>query len=162
MRFGIMSDSHGDMKQVEKAVQDMGQVDYILHAGDHYRDALALREKIQTKVVGVGGNCDLMMQTPKQHIGKYGGKKLLLIHGHQYGVKRGLQSLVAHAKQRRIDMVVFGHTHIPTVEEMDKVLLFNPGSVAFPRYRGKPTYGIIDIDEEGIIPKIVSLPNNVG
>ncbi len=149
MRIGVLSDSHGDMRAIAKAVALMGDVDLIFHAGDYYQDALILKAKTAIPVTAVGGNCDLMMAAaPQQHLGNYGGYKLLLVHGHQYGVKRDISSLVSHAQKRRIDIVVFGHTHVSHAEVRNGIHLFNPGSVAYPRVNGRRTYGILTIDEQ--------------
>ena len=145
MRIGVMSDSHGDLRAIGRAVEKLGHVDLILHAGDYYQDAMTLGAKLPVPVIAVGGNCDLMMTTPRQHIGNYSGFKLLLIHGHQYGVKRDINSLFAHAQKRRIDIVVYGHTHVPHVEIRDGIHMFNPGSVAYPRIGGHRTCGILTL-----------------
>ena len=157
MRIGVMSDSHGNMRAVIEAVAKMGHVDLYLHAGDHYQDALVLAQHVSVPVVGVGGNCDLMMSTPRQHIGEYEGHKLLLIHGHQYNVKSGTSKILAHARQKKLDIVVFGHTHVPMQQQLDGVFLFNPGSVAYPRMRGHPTYGILTLVKSQVDFSIQSL-----
>ncbi len=150
MRIGVMSDSHGNMRVVMQALEKMGSIDLLLHAGDHYQDAQMVKEIVSYPVIAVGGNCDLMTVTPREHIGEYGGKRIMLVHGHQYAVKRYLTGLQAHAQKSKVDIVVFGHTHIPWSQVVKGIFLLNPGSVAYPRYGGVKTFGLLIIDN-GVI-----------
>jgi predicted phosphodiesterase len=44
------------------------------------------------------------------------------------------------------DIVVFGHEHCTSVEEVDNILLVNPGSPTFLNYqRGLGTAGILEL-----------------
>ncbi len=46
--------------------------------------------------------------------------------------------------------VMFGHTHRPFFEEMDEIIVLNPGSLSFPRQEGrKGSYMIMETDGEG-------------
>jgi hypothetical protein len=40
-------------------------------------------------------------------------------------------------------VVVFGHSHIPVNEDLDGLLLFNPGSPTWPRRAPFPSMGIL-------------------
>ena len=45
---------------------------------------------------------------------------------------------------------MFGHTHRPFFEEMDEIIVLNPGSLSFPRQEGrKGSYMIMETDGEG-------------
>jgi putative phosphoesterase len=77
------------------------------------------------------------------------GKRILLTHGHLYGVKKGLLNLYYRGKEVEADLVVFGHTHAWTLEKMEDILLFNPGSASRPR-KTNPTLGLIIINKEKI------------
>lgn len=37
---------------------------------------------------------------------------------------------------------------------MDGILFFNPGSISRPRDQDLPSYGLLEIEEEGIAPSI--------
>lgn len=50
------------------------------------------------------------------------------------------------AQEQGVDAALFGHTHKPTEQMHDGVILYNPGSLGEPRGR-KPSVGIITIDE---------------
>ena len=58
--------------------------------------------------------------------------------------------LAEAAKARGCNGAFFGHIHVPVLEELDGVLLVNPGSLAFPRQRGRrPSYAVLDTDGKG-------------
>ena len=55
-------------------------------------------------------------------------------------------------RSRNVDIVMFGHTHRPFLEQSDGVTLLNPGSLSYPRQEGrKGSYMIMEIDEKGRI-----------
>jgi predicted phosphodiesterase len=58
-----------------------------------------------------------------------------------FGVKTGLGALKREALRRGVQVVLYGHTHIPDVRCEDGLYLLNPGSIA-----RKGTYGVVDID----------------
>ena len=39
MKIGIISDTHGDMRSIEKAIPYLEKCDLIIHAGDYIDDA---------------------------------------------------------------------------------------------------------------------------
>ena len=46
-------------------------------------------------------------------------------------------------------MAIYGHTHMPALDEQNDILLLNPGSVAKPRQAGlKKTYAVIMVDDK--------------
>lgn len=156
MRIGVISDTHGVREKALAAVEHMGSVDLLLHAGDHFDDAIFLSNFLAFPVIGVRGNCDFA--GPGEELVDAGGVKILLLHGHQYEVKRSLQSLAYRAQEAGAKVVVFGHTHEPEIEWVDDILLFNPGSTIRPRGLCQhPTYGILTIEKGEITPSIYSL-----
>ena len=61
-------------------------------------------------------------------------------------VKMDLDDLLIKAKAREADIAVFGHTHIPTIQEEDGVLMVNPGSVYLPHSGQYPTCAVLTLD----------------
>ena len=41
---------------------------------------------------------------------------------------------------RKVDIVMFGHTHKPYFEQKDGITVLNPGSLAYPRQEGRIGY----------------------
>jgi predicted phosphodiesterase len=46
-----------------------------------------------------------------------------------------------------VDVIVFGHLHVPCNFHLEGKLLFNPGSTSFPWPRGSPaTFGLLHLE----------------
>ena len=107
----------------------------------------------------VKGNCDYVSEVGGTFVKKLdsvtlSGKKILFTHGDLYGVKSGMDSITALAREQGADIVLFGHTHIPfekyvSCENENGLYLFNPGSIGIP-YRAETSYGVIDITDNGV------------
>ena len=101
---------------------------------------------IAARIVAVRGNCDaeidqLMLSFPL--LGTYatvmaGGVRLFLSHGHIWGPGVQLPPLPNGS------VVATGHTHVPTVERVDGIWCFNPGSISIPKGGSEPSYAILD------------------
>jgi len=154
MRIGVVSDSHGRMQCLRAAVEKMGPVELVLHAGDFYADAMRLQTETGQRVVAVVGNCDWQSPGPAEEVVEIGGYRILLTHGHQYQVKSGYQKLIEKLKNSDYHMIVFGHTHIAEIIPINGGYIFNPGSVSRSRLGGPPTYGIIELKKQGPAPYI--------
>lgn len=74
---------------------------------------------------------------------------LLVTHGDQYHVGRGMEELYPLAKEKNVDIVFYGHTHIPKVDKVKDIFFINPGSLHFPRGRyPMGTYAILNTEAE--------------
>ena len=153
LRVIVFSDSHGRLDNALKALKEAGQVDYLLHAGDFYRDAIALAAVSALPVKAVRGNCDGSVDGLLEELFELDGRLVYMTHGHLSGPNR-LGSLLKKAVMYGAQAVIFGHTHMSQSITMEGVLLLNPGSISRPRDREHPSYGILEIGAEGIKPSI--------
>jgi putative phosphoesterase len=151
LRVIVFSDSHGRLDFALKALKEAGHVDYLLHAGDFYRDALALAESSSLPVKAVRGNSDRSVDGPVEELFELAGRLVYMTHGHLNGPNR-LVGLMKKALAYGAKAVIFGHTHMSQIITMEGVLLFNPGSISRPRDREHPSYGILEIGEKVIKP----------
>jgi len=142
MKILVLSDSHGTIRYMSDAISHE-QPDYVIHLGDHARDAEQLRLAFpMLPIAGVRGNCDSgEFDVLEQKMAEYGGVRVLMAHGHRYGVKMGLLRYYMTARENQVDVALFGHTHQATCMEKDGVWLLNPGSCGY----GRPSYGIVEI-----------------
>ncbi|MEG6614944.1 metallophosphoesterase [Peptococcaceae bacterium 1198_IL3148] len=157
MRIGVLSDTHGNIELAKLALTQMGPIDCLLHAGDHFRDAKELGVLKKLPVYAVAGNCDWDILEPEDITINAVGKRIWLIHGHRHRVKAGHDTLLHEAKSHNIDVVIYGHTHVAVSEVVDNILIFNPGSLTQPRGPQGPTYGVIEIFNGEVIPYIFQL-----
>ncbi|MBT7122578.1 MAG: YfcE family phosphodiesterase, partial [Clostridia bacterium] len=119
--------------------------------GDFDKDVAGLDKKYT--VYAVRGNCDMGSKQVEERIVTIDGVKILALHGRKQKVKYHLLALSLYAKEKEVDIALFGHTHIPTERYSDGVLLYNPGSL----YDMNPTYGIITIDKGSVKIKTYSI-----
>ncbi len=130
MNILIFSDTHGNTEDPIEIIRKEPEVNAIIHAGDCEQDAVIIQEAYPNiPVYSVPGNCDILSNSPTDRIIELDSKKILITHGHTYRVKYGLSGITAKAVDGDFDLVVFGHTHISTVEYYGKSIIVNPGSI---------------------------------
>ena len=151
MRIGVVSDTHGDMVILKKVIAAAGDVDQWLHAGDYYQDGWRLAELTALPVTIVAGNCDRTKAVPADEYVEVAGKTIWITHGHRYDVKYGMNQLAFLGREYDASVVVFGHTHISYIKWHEGILLLNPGSPSSPRGGSEPSFGILEINGNGII-----------
>ena len=138
----VLSDSHGAVAPMERAVE-LTRPDLIFHLGDCWRDAERLRARCPgLPMEQVPGNCDFRPVDPTEQLLEIRGKRILLCHGHTYGVKSSLVTAGFAAEERQLDLFLFGHTHRPLVDRRGQTLFLNPGSIGAS---SRPSYGVVTI-----------------
>lgn len=152
---GLVSDSHGCFKALERMAEQAPDTAAWIHCGDYYTDGEDLAAAIDVPVYGVMGNNDYygMSDGPECRVVVMDSVRILAVHGHQwYGEKR-LERLVELGKQHHADVVVFGHTHRRFFKKVDDMTIVNPGSISLPRDGRRGSYGIVCI-ENGMLANI--------
>lgn len=138
----VLSDSHGNVSAMELAVRQQTP-DMMIFLGDcvpDFRELTRIFPKIDA--LCVRGNCDARSSAPETMFTELCGKRIMLTHGHAYGVKLGLLRLSLAAKAEGCDAVLFGHTHSKYIGTHGGVLLFNPGAAAVG------SFGILKIEND--------------
>ncbi len=154
MTILVLSDSHGNIDNMEQAVLATSPK-MIFHLGDCWRDAETLHGRFpEIPLVQVPGNCDFRPQEPAELVLDLEGKRVLLCHGHTYGVKTSLLSAGYAAEEKDLDLFLFGHTHRPLVDKRGKTLFLNPGSIGDPV---RPFYAVVTMDSGRLDGHTVSL-----
>ena len=150
MKVLIVSDTHGRNSGYLDLLESIEKMDMVIHCGDVEGSEYLIAESSGCKTVIVQGNNDYFSDLPREMIVKLGKYKALVTHGHAYYVNMGHEHLVREAKKRKVDMVIYGHTHRPVITEENGILVLNPGSLTYPRQmERKYTYIIMEIDENG-------------
>jgi len=149
MRIGVTGDTHGSSQAVRRVVHASPEAEMYWHTGDYAHDAKMLHYISGKNVSGVRGNCDAWFtgkdDAPQNCYLEIEGFNVWITHGHLYDVDRGTQRLAEEAKLCGIDVVVYGHTHVPLIEEVGGVLIVNPGSPALPRQGYAPTMAMLTL-----------------
>lgn len=151
IKITVISDTHRDFDSLYDIVENNRNSDMFIHLGDGEREFDDVRNLFPEKAfLIVRGNND-WSDTPVSRLFTYGGHKFYLTHGHVFDRYSIHSFAAATAKANGCDVALFGHTHIPYYEEINGVHVFNPGSPSSPRGRNEPSYGIITINDNGLL-----------
>ena len=156
MRLGIISDTHGKLRP--EVFDVFAEVDHILHGGDVGPVALLDRLAELAPVTAVYGNVDgleVRQRCPQVARVELDGFIVLVTHGDQFGSPT---PAILHREFPDAEIIVFGHTHRPLLELVDKtVTVMNPGSAGAARFGVPPSVGIMEL-EPGIPPRARLVP----
>ncbi|WP_104431232.1 YfcE family phosphodiesterase [Kineococcus xinjiangensis] len=150
MRLLLLADTHLPKRARELPAQVWAAVeaaDVVVHAGDWVDeatlDALLARSR---RLVGVHGNNDgprLRARLPEVARAEVGGVRLAVVHetGSAAGRERRCDELFGPGSPQPVDVLVFGHSHIPWDSTTPSGLrLLNPGSPTDRRRQRHCTY----------------------
>ena len=157
MKILIVSDTHRRDGNLREIIEKQSPFDMLIHLGDTEGSEAYFKEWVNNDncvIRVVRGNNDFFSQTDREKeisIGKY---RAFLTHGHMYGVSFELETIKEEARARKVDIVMFGHTHKPLVDKRGRTLFLNPGTVG----KGlRPTYGILTVEGDRIDGRTVFL-----
>ena len=146
--IGIVSDTHGLVRP--EALDALRGVDMILHGGDIGKaEVLSELEKI-APVAAVRGNNDRdewASRIPETASLEIDGLSLFMIHD--------IKTLKGEPTDH--DVIVFGHSHKPLVEDRSGVLYINPGSAGPRRFKLPVTVARLAIENAAASAEIIEL-----
>lgn len=152
MKILVVSDTHRYNSNLYTVMRSVGRIDLMLHCGDieGCEEEILRKADNAYPVKMVAGNNDFFSSLPSELEFKIGRYNVWVTHGHHYGVSMGNEMLLDEAKDRKADIVFFGHTHTPLIKEIEGITFVNPGSLTHPRQMGRlPSFVIMDIDDNG-------------
>lgn len=150
MRILVVSDSHGSNVFLNRALEEAGEIDFFMHLGDLEGSEYFIETFVDCPTALISGNNDYFSQLEHELEFELEGHHIFMTHGHRYNIYAGVDRLREEGQARGADIVLFGHTHCPYIEETDDMVLINPGSISRPRQEGRiPTYVILDLFENG-------------
>ena len=161
MQVAVVSDTHmprGARTLPATCLERLRAADLILHAGD--LTGLAFLEQLRAlgpPVQAVQGNVDepaLRDALPEELVVEAGGARIGLVH--IPGPRLGREERLV-ARFPGCAAVIYGHTHLPQVEQRDGVWILNPGSPT--ERRRAPTRTMLELVAEGgnLRPSLVEL-----
>ncbi len=165
MKILVLSDSHGRPDRIRAALaRQVPPPDELIFLGDGLAD-LRRCDTGDVPVLEVRGNCDAFSifdtsPSPEERIVTFCGLCIMMMHGHVWSAKSGIEEAAAHAAQKGADILLYGHTHrryegyIPTGEtvggvELKKPLrIFNPGAAGG---YGEGSFGVVEVRGKDIV-----------
>ncbi|MEG0180960.1 MAG: phosphodiesterase [Peptostreptococcaceae bacterium] len=163
MKIGVMSDTHGSLVYLEKALDTLSECDILLHAGDvlYHGPRNDLPEGYNPKeviskineldnILIARGNCDadvdqMVINHPIQGpyvLSQFGETRILINHGYV----DSKEETIKKAKSMGADILILGHTHVKELYIDENLIVINPGSTSIPK-DGSHSVAIIDIIE---------------
>jgi putative phosphoesterase len=147
-----MSDTHLPKRAKRlptELLAELPRADVVLHAGDWVDTAtLDLLERLSRRLIGVYGNNDgpdLRARLPETAYAELGGLRWGVVH--ETGPAQGRETRCA-ARYPDLDVLVFGHSHIPWDTTAPTGLrLLNPGSPTDRRRQPHRTYMTATVDD---------------
>ncbi len=150
-QVGLVSDTHGLLRP--EVLGLLEGCDLILHAGDvGGRDILDILATV-APVHAVRGNTDGGAEAsalPWTQAVPVAGRLLYLVHI--------LEDLDVDPRAAGVDVVVYGHTHRPLVEEREGVLFVNPGSCGPRRFDLPVTVARLSLEAQGVSVRLLPVP----
>ena len=146
----VISDSHLRSGENLPAyfIRRLSREDLVFHLGDFTSiDIVQYLENVAS-LAGVSGNCDnrdIKDIFPSRKIIELDGFTIGMIHGSGSAAKT-----VDAAKrefENKVDIVLFGHTHLPCSFRSGRTLFINPGSLSQGRGRGRG-FGSLHLDRK--------------
>jgi len=155
MKYLIITDIHGSPVNLKKVLENE-TFDKLLLLGDilphrprndlpvgyNPKEVLSILNPLRNKIICVRGNCDaevddMVLEFPIMSIAciEYNGKNIYLTHGHKFNSKSLLNA--------ENSVILYGHTHITSVEEVDSNIYINIGSITLPK-DNVACYAILD------------------
>ena len=104
----------------------------------------------------VRGNCDYTDSYDEEKVIEVEDLRILITHGHRYGVKDDTMSLLNRAHELKCDVAFYGHTHCPDIETIEGVTMVNPGALYAPQGSNR-SYCYCVVNKKRFSPKIVEL-----
>ena len=150
----VVSDSHGNLKNIEKLQPLIAENDLFVHLGDGAGDIRAVSHAYPDKVYQCAGNCDFFSPLPSEGVLEVERVRIFFCHGHKFRVKSTLCELALEAKRRDCDVALYGHTHNANITEINGVTLINPGSLRYLLGEGG-SYCYLVIHGEKVTPVLV-------
>ncbi|SIO85298.1 Phosphoesterase [Nocardiopsis sp. JB363] len=151
MRLLIISDTHQPRRARDLPAQvweEVDRADVVIHAGDWCDlDSLVSLQARAERVIGVYGNNDgpeLRERLPEVARADLGDLRFAVVH--ETGAAQGRERRCAK-RFPDVDVLVFGHSHIPWDTHTDTGLrLLNPGSPTDRRRQPHHTYMTAEIE----------------
>ncbi len=143
-------------KLPDRLLKECNNASLIIHTGDWRSPEVLKTLSTFAEVKGVYGNVDgedIRELLPDRQLFELGGFRFGLVHGH--GEKKTTEQRAIEAfADERLDVIIFGHSHIPVIKYFKGRLLINPGSPMDKRKLPFFSFIVLEIGED-IRPELI-------
>ena len=127
-------------------------VDHIIHGGDIGRPGLIEELRRVAPVTAIRGNVDKgdwAEAYPETEMVRLAERSIFILHD--------LKALQINPVVEDVQVVVSGHSHVPKINTVGRVLYLNPGSAGRRRFKLPITIATLDVSPNGLKPIIHEL-----
>lgn len=159
IKIGILSDTHisKDLDKINELLKKhFCDVDAIIHAGDYKNSKVIELIKQNKKFIGVWGNNDgnaVKELVKEKEVVNINGYKIGIYHGHGEN-KSTIDKAYDIFKDNKVDIIIFGHSHLPIIKTMNKTVMLNPGSPTSKRKERWYSIIILELEKNYINAQI--------
>jgi uncharacterized protein len=147
---GVISDTHGLLRP--EAMRALAGSDFIVHGGDVGRESILHSLERVAPVTAVRGNVDTdgwARRLPTTGVLDAGGARIYVVHD--------IAELDVDPAAAGVSVVVFGHSHRPSIERRGDVLFLNPGAAGARRFHLPVTIARLEIESGRAEAEIVEI-----
>jgi putative phosphoesterase len=148
--IGVISDTHGLVRP--EVIEAFRGVELIIHAGDVGRPEVLTALQAVAPVVAVRGNVDRgewAKKLPETEVVQLGRFLFYALHDvHKLDLDPAAAGFCA---------VISGHSHRPSVEELNGVLFLNPGSAGPGRFKLPVGVALLHLKDNSLKAELVEL-----
>jgi putative phosphoesterase len=149
-RVGVIADTHGLMRP--EALAALKGSELIIHAGDIGKSEVLDSLNRIAPVLAIRGNND------RDPWAKAMADVLnVQVNGVKFQVIHNVHEIEDDPAERKIAVVISGHSHQPSVVKRDEILFVNPGSAGPRRFKLPVSVARINFAEKHIRAAIVEL-----
>ena len=148
--IGVIADTHGLLRP--EALEALQGSDLIVHAGDIGNPLVLEGLRAVAPVVAVRGNIDepwWAHSLPETEMIQVAQSWLYVIHD--------LDDLDLDPVTAAISAVIYGHSHHPSIQMRNGVLLLNPGSAGPRRFELPVSVALIRVENGLLDPRLIEL-----
>ena len=148
--IGVVSDTHGLLRP--ELLPALAGVDHILHAGDVGDPTILIALARIAPVTAIRGNVDThgpCSRLPATEAIELAGCLIYILHA--------LDDLDLKPEAAGIGVVLYGHSHKPSIEHHHGVLYLNPGSAGPRRFSLPIAVARLTIADGKVAPQLIAL-----
>ncbi|MCX7702815.1 MAG: YfcE family phosphodiesterase, partial [Planctomycetota bacterium] len=148
--IGVLSDTHGNTKLLKAVCNELAsnfKVNSIVHLGDDCSDTSVIQDyPVEVfSVPGLYSEHYKSSEKPNRLLLDLLKWRILLSHTptrHKNDREDDINP-TKMIEEKKIDILLYGHTHVPNIEVKGNILLMNPGNLKENDKSHPPTYGLL-------------------
>lgn len=150
IQVGVISDTHGMLRP--EALRALAGSRFIVHGGDVGPESIVHGLERIAPVTAVRGNTDTegwARTLPRTGTLEAGGVRIYVVHD--------ITDLDIDPVAAEVSVVVYGHSHRPSVERRDGVMFLNPGAAGARRFTLPVTVARLSIENGRADAEIIEI-----